>query len=342
MLDNKVFQNLNLGSFIVAKHSCSDKSILQLGVRYDYGKLSVSSYQDWFASPSYKNGDTLMTNLQRSAAIDLNFSNFTWSVGYNYNPQNWSYKVNLGKSFRMPIAKELAASGVNYHRFSYEVGNADLSPEISYQLDAGIEYNSKKIAIGASPFFNYFSSYIYLNPTSRYDRLYGFGNQVFEYTESEILRYGGELHAHYEVTKNLRFGFIGEYVYAEQLSGAKKGYTLPFSPPASAILNVKYQKPYFKSVNNSYISLDYKLTAAQNKIVPPEVVTDGFQVVNLSIGGDLKLNNQQVGIALQVHNVLDANFFNHTSYYRLINVPEPGRNFIINISVPFMGNLKHN
>jgi iron complex outermembrane receptor protein len=181
-----------------------------------------------------------------------------------------------------------------------------------------------------------------LNPTSRFDRLYGFGNQVFEYTESEILRYGGELHAHFEATKSLRFGFIGEYVYAEQLSGAKKGYTLPFSPPASAIINVKYQKPYFKSVNNAYISLDYKLTAAQNKIVPPEVVTDGFQVVNLSIGGDLKLNNRQVGIALQVHNVLDANFFNHTSYYRLINVPEPGRNFIINISIPFMGNLKHN
>ena len=86
--------------------------------------------------------------------------------------------------------------------------------EISYQLDAGIEYNSTKFAIGASPFFNYFSNYIYLNPTSRYDRLYGFGNQVFEYTESEILRYGGELHAHYEATTSLRFGFIGEYVYA--------------------------------------------------------------------------------------------------------------------------------
>jgi len=135
------FQNLNLGSFVVVKHSYSQKSILQLGVRYDYGQLSVRSYRDWFASPSYKNGDTLMTNLQRAAAINRNFSNFTWSVGYNYNPQKWSYKVNLGKSFRMPIAKELAASGVNYHRFSYEVGNADLSPEISYQLDAGIEYN---------------------------------------------------------------------------------------------------------------------------------------------------------------------------------------------------------
>jgi len=95
-------------------------------------------------------------------------------------------------------------------------------------------------------------------------------------------------------------------------------------------------------MNNAYVSLDYRLTAAQNKIVPPEVVTDSYQVVNLIIGADLKLNNQKVGIALQVQNVFDANFFNHTSYYRLINVPEPGRNFIINISIPFMENLKHN
>ena len=39
------FQNLNIGSFVVAKHSYSEKSILQLGVRYDYGKLNVSSYR---------------------------------------------------------------------------------------------------------------------------------------------------------------------------------------------------------------------------------------------------------------------------------------------------------
>ena len=88
--------------------------------------------------------------------------------------------------------------------------------------------------------------------------------------------------------------------------------------------------------------MDYKLTAAQNNIVPHEVATDGYKVINFSLGGDLLIQNQKIGIAMQVQNLLNTKYFNHTSYYRLINVPEAGRNFIINISIPFMGNLKHN
>lgn len=330
------FEQLNLGGYFVAKYNFSEKSLLQAGIRYDYGNINTAQYNDWFASPILENGDTTTYEyLQRSANLSRNFSNFSWSIGYNYNPDKWSYKFNIGKSFRMPIAKELAANGVNYHRFSYEVGNADLSPEISYQLDAGIEYESKKFGIGVSPFINYFSNYLYLNPTSRFDRLYGFGNQVFEYTESEVFRFGGEIHARYEITNNLQLGLIGEYVYAEQLSGEKKGFTLPFAPPASAIFNIKYHKPQLAFLTNTFVSLDYRLTATQNNIVPPEEPTDGFQVFNLGLGGDLLLKNQTIDISIQIQNLLNTKYFNHMSYYRLINVPEPSRNFVINVSIPF-------
>ena len=274
------YRQLNVGGFIFVKHNFSDKSLVQAGVRYDYGHIATSEYYDWYSSPFVENTDTTMQFLQRSENINRSFSNVTWSIGYNYNPGKWSYKVNIGKGFRMPIAKELAANGVNYHRFSYEVGNAELSPETSYQLDAGIEYRSKKFAIGTTPFVNYFTNYIYLNPTSEHDRLYGNGNQVFYYTQSKVFRYGAELHAHYELYKSLQIGIIGEYVYSEQRSGEKKGFTLPFSPPPSGIFNVKYQKQKIKFVKDAYISIDYRITAAQNDIVPPEETTDGYQVVN--------------------------------------------------------------
>jgi len=333
------FKQLNLGSFTVIKHNLSKKSILQGGIRLDYGNINTARNNDWFASPIYENGDTTYKFLQRAEDLNRQFFNFSWSIGYNYNPKNWSYKFNVGKSFRMPIAKELAANGVNYHRFSYEVGNADLSPEISYQLDVGIEYNAKKFAVGVSPFLNYFSNYIYLNPTSEVDRLYGFGNQVFEYTQSEVFRFGGEIHVHYEISNALQFGIIGEYVHAKQLTGEKKGYTLPFSPPVSSNFNIKYQKPKIAFVNNAYISLDYRLTSAQNNIVPPEERTKGFQSFNLSLGGDLILKNQKVNVSIQVQNLLNQKYYNHTSYYRLINVPEPSRNVILNISIPFSANI---
>jgi len=333
------FNQTDLGAFVFAKHRFSDKSLVQGGIRYDYGHIITDEYRDWFPSPVVEHGDSLMQYLQRSENLSRSFSNISWSVGYNFNPGNWSYKANIGKSFRIPGAKELAADGVNYHRFSYEAGNPDLSPETAYQIDAGAEYRSKHIAVGASPFLNYFSNYIYLNPTSKHDRLYGNSKQVFNYTQAEVLRYGGELHAHYRLFKFLQAGIIGEYVYSEQLSGEKKGFSLPFSPPASALINIKFRKQKLGFSENIYLSVDYKITAAQTNIVPPEEMTDGYRIINLGFGGDIALKNQKVQISMQLQNLLNTKYFNHTDYYRLINVPEAGRNFIVNISIPFSGKI---
>lgn len=197
------YKQLNVGGFALGKYSVSPRSIIQLGIRYDYGTIHTSEYNDWFQSPIVENADTTMQYLMRAADLNRDFSNFSWSLGYNFNPSNWTYKVNIGKSFRMPIAKELAANGVNYHRFSYEVGNPNLSPEVSWQFDLGTEYFVKQFAIGVSPFANYFSNYIYLNPSSEHDRLYGNGNQVYYYTQSEVFRYGAELHTHYELLEEI-------------------------------------------------------------------------------------------------------------------------------------------
>ena len=333
------YEQLSLGSFAFVRNNFSDKSSIQLGIRYDYGKIKTNEYYDWFPSPIDDNEPPTLEYLQRAENIDRNFSNLTWSVGYNYNDKNWLFKANVGKSFRMPIAKELAANGVNYQRFSYEIGDSNLSPEESYQFDASLEYQSNKLMIGVSPFVNYFSNYIYLNPTSEHDRLYGNGNQIFNYTQSEVIRYGGEVHASYELLKNLQLGIIGEYVYSEQLSGEKKGFTLPFSPPASVILSLKYNKNKLAFIEKPYISFDYRLTASQNKVVPPENTTDGYQLVKLGLGGDIPMGNQKIKIAMQVQNLLNTRHFNHTSFYRLINVPEPGRNFILNVTIPFSGKI---
>lgn len=334
------YNQFNLGAYTIVKHAFSEISLLQFGVRYDYGRISIGEYHDWFPSPVIEGNDTTLQYLQRAGDIERHFSNISWSAGYTYHPGQWSYKLNVGKSFRMPIAKELGANGVNYHHFSYEVGDPDLNPEISYQLDAGIEYATTNFAIGTTPFVNYFSNYIYLNPTSEHDRLYGNGNQVFYYTESEVFRYGAELHAHVVLTQSLQLGVMGEYVYSEQLSGEKKGFTLPFSPPASAIFNIRYHRKQLGFIKQAYLTADYRLTAAQNDIVPPEETTDGSQVINLGMGGHIQLGRQSLDISLQVQNLLNTKYFNHTSYYRLINVPEAGRNIIVNISIPFAGNFR--
>jgi len=334
------FRQWQTGSYAIIKHQLSGQSLIQAGLRFDYGKIKIAEYFDWYPSPHVENGETTLQYLQRAATLRRNFSNLTWSAGYNYSHGNWLWKVHLGKSFRTPLAHELAANGINYHRFSYEKGNAELLPEIAYQLDLSTEYNAEKFIISITPFVNYFSNYIYLNPTPEYDKFFGGGNQIFKYTQCRVFRYGSELQVNYSVSRSLQLGMGGEYAYSIQISGEKKGFTLPFSPPPSGIFNLKYQRSKTGFIKNTYLSVDYEITASQRNIVPPEKPTDGYQIVNLGFGGNLVLFSQNVIFTMQIQNLLDTKYFKHTSYYRLINVPEAGRNFVFNLTIPFAGKFK--
>ncbi|WP_166923195.1 TonB-dependent receptor [Flavobacterium poyangense] len=329
------FRQLNAGLFVYDKLKINDLWLLHGAVRMDYGKIEMEQYSDWFKSEITQNGQTTSAFLKRSEELNRTFNSFNWSAGINYTPGLFSLKANLGTSFRMPIAKELASNGVNYHYFRFEKGNPNLSAERSYQVDLGMEWQGNKWSVQLSPFFNYFTNYIYLNPTSQHDIYYGAGNQVFEYEQSKVMRYGTELQARYQFLKNLSGEILAEYLYSEQLSGSKKGYTLPFSPPPSVLFNITYS-PEIKSLKNTYFSFDYRYTAEQNQIVPPERKTPSSNVFNLGIGTKVKTGQQNMLISLQVQNLFNAKYLNHTSFYRLIELPEASRNIILSVKIPFL------
>ncbi len=327
------FRQATAGVFVYDKVRLHDKAFLHGALRYDHGQLRMFEYTDWF--PSTLSGSSEF--LTRAEDLRRSFNSLVWSAGLNYNPGKFELKANIGKSFRMPIAKELSANGVNYHYFSYERGKPTLDAEQSYQADLSLGLKANKWSVAISPFFNYFPNYIYLNPTSTHDYYYGAGNQVFEYDESRVMRYGGELQLNYKLSGALSAGLLGEYLYSRQLSGRKKGYTLPFSPPASALVNLTWSPPS-PNLTDTYFSIDYRVTGSQNRIVPPEKKTAGSQVFHIQSGTFLMMGKQALQVSFQVQNVLNSRYLNHTSFYRLINLPEAGRNFVLSVKLPFQIN----
>ncbi|HRP55448.1 TonB-dependent receptor [Agriterribacter sp.] len=329
------FDQKSIGAFLYDKISVSDRILLHGAIRYDHSHIRIHRYADWFPSPLEVDGEITPVHIIRSNNIQRNFNSFTASAGINYNLEHIEIKASAGKSYRVPIAKELGANGVNYHYFSYERGNAALKPEESYQLDATAVLKKNKWRIQLSPFFNYFPNYIYLNPTAEHDYLYGAGNQVFEYTQSRVVRYGGELQVKYQAWEIVSAEVLGEYLYAEQLSGNKKGYTLPFSPPPSLLLNLTYEPVHTGPFHRTYFSIDYRITAPQNNIVPPEKKTGGYGVMHVQAGSRFNIQKQQVQLSLQLQNVFNTRYMDHTSFYRLIGLPEQGRNLVLFIKIPF-------
>jgi len=329
------YDQITGGIFLLYNIKLSGKLVLEAGIRGDIGYVSIAPYSDWFPTPEIVGQDTLgYSYAQRASEMERLFGNLSWSAGLNYSTPSLTLRINAGKSFRMPIPKELAVNGVNYHYFIYEKGDPDLSPEVSYQLDAGLDWHHSNFAVEISPFVNYFPNYIYLNPTYRYDYLYGAGNQIYEYTQCKVFRTGGELHMHYKPFRFLMAGIIVEYIWARQLSGPKKGFSLPFSPPVAAVINLKYLPAFQNLLENTYISLDLNLTASRNEIVPPEVRTPGSVTLDAGAGTDLVFKNQRISVTLALRNMLNTVYYNSTSFYRILDIPEPGRSFTITLTIP--------
>jgi len=321
------FNQLTMGAFVFDQLKLSRHWTLNAGLRYDFGNIQTKAYYDWYTTPV--NGVDVYK--QRANELNKNYGSLSWGVGLVYETEHLTFKANVGKSFRMPTAKELAANGINYHYYRYEKGDSTLRAEESYQLDVGFLLHRGKWMFEFSPFVNYFPNYIYLNPTSDYYE----AQQVFYQSEAQVFRVGGELMVSYAILPQLKLNTDVEYIYSEQLSGSKKGFTLPFSPPASANVELMYSVAKdFLFLQKPSLGVDVKLTAAQNKVVPSEITTPGYALLNFSAATSFKLNKQRVELNLQLTNVLNTRYYDHTSFYRLIQVPGQGRNFVATLLLP--------
>ena len=322
------FETSSFGAYAFDRFKVTNDLILNAGVRYDHVHTHLHSYNDWFKTPI---NATDSVYKERSINLSRSFNSLTWSAGVNYAVKQWILKLNIGKSFRVPIPKELGTDGVNYHIFRYEKGNPDLKPEESYQVDAGVHWGNDRLSVQFDPYLNYFPNYIYMNPTPDYYE----GLQWYFYTQSRVIRYGAELQLNWKILPSLSTELKGEYLYAEQLSGAKKGYTLPFSTPWSADATIKYDFCREKIGNEGFVAFNLHVTGRQNNIVPPEKQTPGYYTLNLTAGKNFNLGNKKLRINLNAENLLNRKYYDHTSFYRLIDVPEPGRNVALMVGLDF-------
>ena len=312
------------GAFAYEQWKAGPGIRIHAALRYDFGQVHVREYTDWFSSGN----EGSQTPLTRAEAISRRFHSVNWTIGASHAMKKTTLKVNFGSGFRIPLAKELAANGVNYHYFRYEKGNVDLSPEKSYQLDLGFFRKTERLELEFTPYYNYFPNYIYLNPTAGRDFLYGAGNQVFEYRQSRVLRYGAEALVRYHPARAWTTEISGDYLYNRQLSGDKAGFNLPFSPPPSGAAGISWHP------RKSSVSLTVRHALKQARIVPPENVTPAYTLWGITAGTEVKVGREKWDLHLQVNNLLNTRYLNHTSFYRLIALPETGRNITVNVKIP--------
>ena len=73
----------------------------------------------------------------------------------------------------------------------------------------------------------------------------------------------------------------------------------------------------------------------QNRVDRNEDRTPGANLFHIAGSLDLPVAGTEVEITLTVRNLFNTRYYNHLSFYRKVEIPEPGRNFQLLIKVPF-------
>lgn len=318
------YQNQQAGLFAIWQYKTSEIWQWNAGLRYDQAFLQSIGYSEVLSDGSSR---------ERAPTIDRNFGNVSGSAGLAWNPKpSWQFKLNVGSSYRIPTLPELSSNGVHHGSFRHEMGDPNLQAERAYQFDVGLSYRTPRYELKLSPYFNYFSNYIYLRPTGQFSFLPD-GGQVFRYEQGVVAHSGAELSTEVHLHEALHLGLSGAYT---RLTNLTTGVPIPFTPPLQGMLEVEYSFPSTHKIFTAPVfGLDWQLFAAQNRTDRNEWATPAYGLINIQGGFRLQLGPQSLECRLMVNNIFDKAYFNHLSRYRLLNLPEAGRNVQLMLHLPF-------
>lgn len=323
------FKSWNAGLFYFHQFHWQENLIVNAGLRTD-GTIHLIEEH---LQPVYDRLNPTGELDQRNPDINRNFVNLSGSTGLSWIIDNsHNVKINMGSSFRVPTAIELSTNGIHHGNFRHEIGNAQLESERSYQMDLNYTYAKQNFLLGISPFFSYYDGYIYLAPTGRFSSLPG-ASTMWEYRQNNAVFGGGEVKIDWVAIPNFHLSLAGEYVQNYNLDS---GLPLPLTPPFSVLSGIEYKIPQIlTSISDAYFYLEYRQVAAQNRVDRNERTTPGYGLMEAGMGWNLTLRNQEFKFQISGQNLTNTYYFNHLSRYRLLNLPEQGRNISFSLKVPF-------
>ena len=327
------YSSVQGGAFVFSQYKPNPHLVLNGGFRYDAGDIRIQR----FAEPLYSVTGNIVDTLERNRSSHRVFANVAGSVGLAWNfAESWSIKWNISSDFRYPTVAELASNGVHHGTFRHVMGESYLSPERGYQGDLHIGFERSRFRFRVTPFFSYFTNYIYLSPSGQFSTLPE-GGQVFRYQEAEARLWGGEIETELKLLRNLSYELSYEYVNAQNVA---TGVALPFTPPGCLSQELEWQWKSGKGIlKQSFSSLTLMLYQNQYRTDRNELPTAGYGLIHFSQGWTFHFGRQEVRLLFQVQNLTNRTYLNHMSRYRLIEIPEPGRNFIFTAVFPLEGKL---
>lgn len=234
---------------------------------------------------------------------------------------NWTVRegVNLAlsgaRSVKLPNLEELFSDGPHAATFAYEIGDPDLGKETAYSLDATVRLTEGRVRGELTGFVNLFDQFIYQDFTGEEED----GLPVLRFEQEDAVFRGAEASVtvtlHHDGPHHLLVEGFGDVVRAELRD---LDQPLPRIPPFRLGGKIRWDGGTLRA------DLGMTRVADQTRVSPLEEETEGFSMVDASVGYRLFTGELVHDFVLRGTNLTDQEARSHTSFLKEL-APFPGR-----------------
>ena len=258
-----------------------------------------------------------------SAVADRAFTNVSATAGVFFRPATaWFLGLSASRTARAPTESELFANGPHVATRGFEVGDADLSAETAFSIDAAAHYENGPFSFDVHLFTAHYSGFIDLAPTGAEED----GLAVFAYRQIDADFHGGEIEAAYEVWREagrlVTLEGEADLVRADSNAGR-----LPRIPPSAFTGRVRFEGHRWSA------RAEVRRVAGQNRVAAFELPTDGHTQLNAYVGFR-PWAERRVTLFVDGRNLADSEAREHVSFLKDL-APLPGRSLRFGIAASF-------
>jgi iron complex outermembrane receptor protein len=356
--------------FVLPEYDLFDAGIFAIAKR-DFGKLHFSGglrldtrtlhgHDMWVDADGVRLPGPTAGAEQRFTAYHSDFTGLSGSLGATYDISNAFYvKANLARGYRAPTAAETGQNGIHDGTPFYEIGDPDLKPEYSLQVDGTIGFHNQDLTAELNLFNNHINNYVFPvklesalgGDSIRYDNVAGFDGPTFKYVQGDANLSGAEIMLNLH-PRSLTWGSLDlaySFVHAIQLNQPLETKYLPYTPPAKLHAGIRiapasgsgtFRTPYFSLGIDHYFEQDKIYFQFGN-----ETVTPGYTLINASLGTDIFAGAHHIcSLVLAGTNLADVAYQSNMSRLKYtdtnnvtgrVGIYNMGRNLSFKVIFPF-------
>ena len=238
--------------------------------------------------------------------------------------ETFSLAASGARSVRLPAAEELFSNGLHIGTQAFEIGDPALDEEVGLGLDVSVRVENERFSGELTFFRQAFSDFIFLAFTGEEDE----GFPVLAFTQEDATFSGVEFKGRLELFErdghHVHLLLTGDRVDAE----LDRGGNLPRTPPLRLGAGLHYHGLRWNA------STEVRWVDGQDELAENETPTEGYTLLNASLGYRWVLGGQVLDLLLRGRNLTDEEARSHTSFLKDL-APLPGRNVTLSAKLRF-------